>query len=43
MTSILPSTAYTYTHISMLNSQRMSHAFLTFIVFISLQQQIQGV
>lgn len=38
MTSILPSTAYTYmyTLIPKLISQRTSHVFLTVIVFISL-------
>lgn len=37
-----PLYTHTYTQISKLNSQRTSHIFLTFIVFISLQQQIQG-
>lgn len=39
--SSLPYT-HTYTQIPELHSQRASHVFLTFIVFISLQQQTQG-
>lgn len=33
---------YIHAHISKLNFQKMSNAFLTFIVFISLRQRLQG-